>query len=67
MTFSEDFGKQIEHWNGMDLTMNARLASGLVQGGLSTGARRTDDCELDRSWTIRASSTATSTRTSSLR
>src|SRR4029079_15854410 len=37
-TFADDYGKQIEHWNGFDLTVQARPATGFtVQGGLSTG------------------------------
>jgi hypothetical protein len=46
-TFAKDYGKQIEHWNGMDFSMNARLRSGLtVQGGLSTGRTSTDNCDI---------------------
>ena len=44
---ARNFGKQIDHWNGVDLTMNARPRAGiLVQGGMSTGRRTTDTCEL---------------------
>ena len=40
-----DFGKQIEHWNGVDVSANARLQNGLVlQGGFSTGETTTDNC-----------------------
>ena len=36
-----------EHWNGVDLTVNARLEGGLlVQGGLSTGRTSTDNCDV---------------------
>ena len=46
-TFAKDFGKQIEHWNGFDLTINARPRGGVfVQGGLSTGRTSTDNCEV---------------------
>jgi hypothetical protein len=46
-TLARDFGKQVEHWNGVDLTVNARPAPGVVlQGGLSTGRTSTDDCEV---------------------
>jgi hypothetical protein len=46
-TFADNFGKQIEHWNGFDLTINARPGAGIVlQGGLSTGRTSTDNCEL---------------------
>ena len=37
-TFADNFGKQYEHWNGVDVTINARTANGMmVQGGLGTG------------------------------
>src|SRR6185503_16363146 len=38
VTLSEKYGTQIEHWNGVDINVNARPRAGLlVQGGLSTG------------------------------
>ena len=41
------FGKQIEHWNGVDVTVNARPRPGLMfQGGTSTGRTTTDDCDI---------------------
>ena len=44
---ARDFGRQIEHWNGMDLSANARLQNGvLLQGGVSTGRATTDNCEI---------------------
>ena len=47
VTPASKFGKQIDHWNGVDITMNARPRAGLlVQGGMSTGRRTTDTCEL---------------------
>ncbi len=46
-TLARDFGKQTEHWNGMDFSANARLQNGLVlQGGVSTGRTTTDNCEV---------------------
>jgi hypothetical protein len=46
-TFAKDYGKQIEHWNGFDLTINARPREGVIlQGGLSTGRTSTDNCDL---------------------
>jgi hypothetical protein len=46
-TFASDFGKQIEHWNGVDLSLNARLQNGIMlQGGFSTGRTTTDNCEV---------------------
>jgi len=42
-----NFGKQIEHWNGFDLTINARPRQGfVVQGGMSTGRTSLDNCEI---------------------
>jgi hypothetical protein len=46
-TLASDYGNQIEHWNGVDLTVNARLNQGaLLQGGVSTGRTTTDNCDL---------------------
>jgi hypothetical protein len=46
-TFASNYGTQIDHWNGFDITASARLQSGvLIQGGLSTGHRTTDTCEV---------------------
>ena len=47
VTFADNFGKQIEHWNGVDVTVNARPGGGiLLQGGLSTGRTSTDVCDI---------------------
>ena len=44
-TLAGNFGTQIERWNGVDLTLNARLKQGVtLQGGLSTGRTVTDNC-----------------------
>ena len=46
-TNSNNFAKQIENWQGVDVGVSARLRSGLtMQGGTSTGRRLTDACEL---------------------
>jgi len=46
-TFASDYGTQIQHWNGVDVTLNARLRQGvLLQGGLSSGRQITDNCEV---------------------
>jgi hypothetical protein len=45
-TFASNFGKQVEHWNGADITMNARLPQLLLQGGFSTGRTYENDCEV---------------------
>ena len=46
-TRASNFGKQIENWHGVDVTVNARLRNGLtVQGGTSTGRALTDNCDV---------------------
>lgn len=46
-TTSEKYGKQMEHWDGGDLTVNARLGGGvLLQGGFSGGKTMTDNCDV---------------------
>jgi hypothetical protein len=40
-----NFGDQSENWQGVDISVNARLRNGLtVQGGTSTGRRFADGC-----------------------
>ena len=47
LTFAENYGKQIENWQGVDVSINARLPFGLLaQGGTSTGRTLTDNCEI---------------------
>ena len=48
VTFASNYGAQFEHWNGIDLTVNARLPKVLLQGGVSTGRTYEDNCELVR-------------------
>src|SRR5205814_7660386 len=44
---ASDYGSQTEHWNGVDLNIDARPRNGLtVQGGVSTGRTVTDNCEV---------------------
>jgi hypothetical protein len=46
-TLSDKYGKQVEHWNGFDLDLNARLQNGLMfQAGLSSGRTTEDNCEI---------------------
>lgn len=46
-TLSEKYGKQIEHWNGFDVSVNARLQNGLMlQAGVSSGKTIEDNCEI---------------------
>ena len=38
VTLSDSYGKQIQHWNGVDVNVNLRARDGVfVQGGTSTG------------------------------
>jgi hypothetical protein len=47
VTLASNYGKQIEHWNGVDFSVNARLVQGLLlQGGVSTGRTSTDNCAI---------------------
>jgi hypothetical protein len=47
VTLSDKYGKQISHWNGFDVTGNARLPGRLLfGGGLSTGRALTDNCDV---------------------
>jgi hypothetical protein len=47
LTFADNYGKQIQHWNGVDVTVNAQPRPGvLLQGGLGTGRTTTDNCEI---------------------
>jgi hypothetical protein len=46
-TLARNYGDQIQRWNGVDLTFNARLKPDMyLQGGLSTGRTLTDNCEI---------------------
>ena len=47
LTFADNYGKQIDHWNGVDISISARPHSGMqLSGGTSTGRRTTDNCEI---------------------
>jgi hypothetical protein len=43
---ASDFGKQTEVFNGLDVTLSARLKALYVNGGLSTGRTKTDACDV---------------------
>ena len=47
-TSADNFGKRTNHWNGIDLTVDARMDNGLtLQGGVSTGRKSENDCNLN--------------------
>jgi hypothetical protein len=47
VTLADNYGKQTEIFNGVNVTINARLQSGLIlQGGGGTGRVVTNDCEI---------------------
>jgi len=47
VTRADNFGKQIDHWNGVDVSFNVRPRNGLLlQGGTTTQRRTTDNCEV---------------------
>jgi hypothetical protein len=44
-TLSDKFGNEYEHWNGVDVSVNGRLANSLrFQAGTSTGRTVADNC-----------------------
>jgi hypothetical protein len=44
-TLTDKYGKQFEHWNGVDLSLSARSRGGFVfAGGVSSGKRVFDNC-----------------------
>jgi hypothetical protein len=57
-TFASNFGDQYEQWNGVDLTVNARLPKVLLQGGISTGSTYQEDCDVVRNLPEAAAATS---------
>ena len=46
-TYAPDYGNQYSRYNGLELSVNARLRNGLqLQAGSSTGSQVNDDCEV---------------------
>jgi hypothetical protein len=44
---ASQFGNQYQHWNGVDTSVDVRLANGFfLQGGFSTGKTMIDNCEV---------------------
>jgi len=47
ITAASKYGGQTQYWQGVDLTINARVTAGLtVQGGFSSGRTVTDSCDI---------------------
>lgn len=47
VTNANQYGTRIEHWNGVDVTINTRLRQGIIlQGGMSTGRTVEDSCDI---------------------
>jgi carboxypeptidase family protein len=47
VTLSNNYGKQTEHFNGVNVSVNARLQNGLLlQGGMGTGRQVLNDCDV---------------------
>ena len=45
-TFSDTYGKQQVHWDGVDVSLNARPGKLVIAGGVSTGRPSTDNCDV---------------------
>jgi hypothetical protein len=44
---ASQFGKELGHWNGFDVAVDARLQNGVyLQGGVSTGKTMSDICDI---------------------
>jgi hypothetical protein len=44
---ADQFGEQFQHWDGFDISLDARLRNGLfLQGGISSGKAMTDNCQI---------------------
>ena len=47
ITFGDNYGKMLRHWDGVDVSLAMRPRSGLmVQGGISTGREMRDYCDV---------------------
>jgi hypothetical protein len=47
VTLAKNYGDMTEHFDGVNVTVNARMQNGVrVQGGLGTGRQVTDDCDV---------------------
>jgi hypothetical protein len=46
ITAADKYGKQTQRWNGVDVSINARLSDVALQGGISTGRESKNLCDL---------------------
>ena len=47
ITLSDNYGKMTEHFDGVNISVNARLVNGLLlQGGTGSGRQKLNDCEI---------------------
>jgi hypothetical protein len=46
VTFAKNFGNQYAHYDGVDVTLDARLRQLVLQGGVTVGQTMTDNCDL---------------------
>jgi hypothetical protein len=47
VTFGDNYGKMSEYFDGVNVTVNARMQNSLlIQGGFGTGRQLTDDCDV---------------------
>jgi hypothetical protein len=46
LTRADNIGTRLQHWNGVDATVNARLRGILLQGGLNVGKTSVNECNL---------------------
>ena len=46
VTFASNYGKQTEHYNGVDVNVAARLRGVTVMGGFTTGQKATNNCQI---------------------
>ncbi len=46
VTLAKNFGNQYAHFDGIDVTIDARMRQVVLQGGVSVGQNMTDNCDL---------------------
>ena len=46
VTLASNYGKWYQHYNGVDIAVNARMQGVLLQGGVNVGKGMTDNCDV---------------------